>query len=62
MRRQLGWASFGGLDPAPDRVPLLRGVVTTALGVALAALGLALSLLFLLYFTGFGFALDALLG
>jgi len=37
-------------------------VVTTALGVALAALGLALSLLFLLYFTGFGFALDALLG
>jgi len=37
-------------------------VVTTALGVALAALGLALALLFLLYFTGFGFALGALFG
>jgi hypothetical protein len=82
----LGWVllaaalAVGGLDPEPDRVPLLRGVVTTALGVALAALGLAiaalargpqrvaaaaglaLSLLFLLYFTGFGFALGALFG
>lgn len=78
MKRQLGRASllggalgwfllvlalaFGGLDPAPGRIPLLRGVVTTALGVSLAALGLALSLLFLLYFTGFGFALGALFG